>query len=227
MSQQKNLFEIKKISFSYKLGGCLVEALKNVSFSIPIGKLVTLSGPSGSGKSTLLNLLGLIEPVQKGEIVFNGKPLSRLAQGEQNELRRYHMGFIFQQFHLIPVLSAEENISFFLQKQGLSKYEVQRRVKETLEAVGLWKHKEKRPFEMSGGQRQRVAIARALAKNPEVIIADEPTANLDQKTGREIMEIFKQLSEDKGISIIIATHDKMVQSFSTKNFHIQDGKLVK
>lgn len=225
MQKIKPLFEVHKLFFSYKLGKCFVEALKGISLTIPEGKLITLSGPSGSGKSTLLNLLGLIEPLQKGEIVFRGNDLSQLNTRRQNQLRRYEIGFIFQQFHLIPVLSAEENVAFFLQRQGLSQKEIKIRVKDTLSAVGLWRHRMKKPSEMSGGQRQRVAIARALAKHPKVIIADEPTANLDQKTGRELMEIFQKLSQERGVSIIIATHDHMVQSFAMHNYHIQDGKL--
>ena len=225
MRNKKNLFEICSLSFSYRLGKVDVRALDRVSLQIPQGKLTTLSGPSGSGKSTLLNILGLIEPLQKGEVKLLGQPFSKLTNREMNAIRRYQIGFIFQQFHLIPVLTAEENIAYFLKAQGLSKEETQARVDEALKSVGLYAHRKKRPGQLSGGQRQRVAIARALVKKPKVIIGDEPTANLDQKTGREIMELFKKLCEDEGISIVLATHDEMVKSYAAENFVICDGKL--
>ncbi|MCF7806881.1 MAG: ABC transporter ATP-binding protein [Simkaniaceae bacterium] len=222
----KYLFEVDALSFSYRLGKCLVPALKNISLKIKRGELITLCGPSGSGKSTLLSIMGLIEPLQKGEVTFNQKEFSKLSSKERNKIRRYHIGFIFQQFHLIPVLSVEENVAYFLKTQGLNKLVIEKRVRETLTAVGLWDHRKKRPNQLSGGQRQRVAIARALAKEPEVIVGDEPTANLDQKTGREIMEIFAQLVKEKGITVILATHDEMVKSYASQNFVILDGKLI-
>lgn len=220
------LYKLEDIAFSYQIGPHKIEAVRNISMEIPRQSLVTFSGPSGSGKSTLLNLLGLIEPVQQGEIWFQQQPISKMSQSQLNQIRKYQIGFIFQQFHLIPVFTAEENVSYFLQRQGLSAPEIHTRVRESLEAVHLWEHRFKRPSQMSGGQKQRVAIARALAKHPEVIIGDEPTASLDQKTGREIMDIFDQLVKHKQVSIILTTHDKMIQSYADENFHIQDGILV-
>lgn len=222
----KTLYEIKKVAFSYQLGSCSIKAIREITLNIPEGALVTFSGPSGSGKSTLLNILGLIEPIQKGEVLFQNQNIATLSQDQMNKIRKFKIGFIFQQFHLIPVFTAEENVAYFLARQGLSKEEIKNRTKESLENVGLWEHRMKKPSELSGGQRQRVAIARAVAKKPEVIIGDEPTASLDQKTGREVMEIFNYLVQEKKVSVVLTTHDKMIQSYSNKNFHIQDGLLV-
>lgn len=163
--------------------------------------------------------------MQEGQVCFQGEDFSCMSKKRRNEIRKLKIGFIFQQFHLIPVLSTEENVEYFLKRQGLSKEEVKKRTREALEAVGLWEHRNKKPSQLSGGQKQRVAIARAIAKRPKVIIADEPTASLDQKTGREIMEIFHQMVKDRKVSIIISTHDPMVLAFAKENYHIMDGRL--
>lgn len=225
MNKKDFVFCLKNVAFSYKLGSHLVDALRDISFDIPSQSLVTLSGPSGSGKSTLLNILGFIEPLQKGNIYFQNEDISQMNESRKNHIRKFKIGFIFQQFHLIPVLTAEENVSYFLHRQGLLSNEVKKRTQESLEAVSLWDHRKKRPSELSGGQRQRVAIARAIAKNPGVIIGDEPTASLDQATSREIMDIFQFLAEEKKVSVLLTTHDSMVQSYSDYNFLIKDGIL--
>jgi putative ABC transport system ATP-binding protein len=220
-----NLYEIEDLVFSYSLGNQKIEAIRELSLKIPKGTLIAISGPSGSGKSTLLNILGLIEPVQQGKVLFQGEDISQMDEKKKNEIRKFQIGFIFQQFHLIPVLTAEENVRYFLMRQKLPKNEIEERTKDSLDAVGLWEHRMKKPSELSGGQKQRVAIARAIAKWPAVIIGDEPTASLDQKTGQEIMEILAALAEIRGTSIILTTHDPMVQSFANQNIHIQDGRL--
>lgn len=220
------LYQLKNVVFSYTLGTHRIEAVRGISLEITSPSLVTFTGPSGSGKSTLLNILGLIEVLQEGEVLFQGEDISLMTQVQLNLIRKYKIGFIFQQFHLIPVLNAEENVAYFLRRQGLSEEEIQTRVRESLEIVGLWPHRMKKPSELSGGQKQRVAIARALAKKPEVIIGDEPTASLDQKTGKEIMDIFDELVKLKQVSVILTTHDKMIQSYAHKNFHMQDGMLL-
>jgi ABC-type lipoprotein export system ATPase subunit len=224
--ENKLLYQVKNVSFSYPLGSHNIKALHSVSLDIPANSLVTLEGPSGSGKSTLLNLLGLIESIQSGELIFQDHAISQMTTTQMNHIRRHKIGFIFQLFHLIPVFTAEENVAYFLTRQGLTKEEIQNSTRESLEAVGLWDHRKKKPSELSGGQRQRVAIARAIAKMPEVIIGDEPTASLDQTTGRGIMQIFSELVKYKNVSIILTTHDSMVRSYSHKNFLIQDGILV-
>jgi len=171
--------------------------------------------------------MGLIEPVQDGEILFQNEKFSEMSKKRKNEIRKFKIGFIFQQFHLVPVLTAEENVEYFLKRQKLSHDEVQKRTRDSLEAVGLWKHRNKKPSELSGGQKQRVAIARAIAKRPEVIIGDEPTASLDQQTGKEIMSIFTEMIEKQNVTIILTTHDPMIKSYSHLDFHIQDGQLLK
>lgn len=221
------LFSLNNINFCYDLGPQKIPALRELTLDIPSHSLITISGPSGSGKSTLLSLLGMIEPLQEGEIIFRNEKFSTMGPKRKNEIRKFNIGFIFQHFHLIPVLNAQENVEYFLTRQNLPKEEIHKRTHEALNAVGLWEHRHKRPSELSGGQKQRVAIARALAKKPDVIIADEPTASLDQKTGRGIMEIFAELVREKNISIILTTHDPMVLSFSEQNFHFDDGHLIK
>lgn len=221
-----NLFRVENLVFSYALGTQTYEALRGITIDIPSHSLVTFTGPSGSGKSTLLNILGLIEPMQKGKIFFLDKDISHLSERQKNKIRKYKIGFIFQQFYLIPVLSAKENVEYFLKKQHLGFSETHKRTKECLESVGLWAKRHKKPSELSGGEQQRVAIARALAKKPEVIIADEPTANLDQKTSREIMDLLLHMVKEKNVSIIISTHDPMVQSFAEHNFKIHDGQVI-
>lgn len=218
------LYQVEDLAFSYSLGSQRVEALRGLNITIPASSLVTISGPSGSGKSTLLNILGLIEPVQEGRLLFRGEDMGWMGEKRKNQIRKFQVGFIFQQFHLIPVLSAEENVKYFLACQKLPKEEMKERVEASLEAVGLWEHRMKKPSELSGGQKQRVAIARAIAKHPCVIIGDEPTASLDQKTGHEIMELLAGLVETRKTSVILTTHDAMVQSFSKQNIHIQDGR---
>jgi ABC-type lipoprotein export system ATPase subunit len=221
------IFQVKDLRFDYSLGGQNVPALRGVSLSIDKKELVCLTGPSGSGKTTLLNLLGLIEPIQKGDIVFAGKSYQGISESEKNKIRRYQIGFIFQSFQLFPVLTAEENVEYFLARQGISKDERKKRVEEALRAVGLWEnHRAKKPLEMSGGQRQRVAVARAIAKRPEVIIADEPTASLDQKTGRELMELFTELNRNIGATFIVSSHDPMVREFLPRRIHLLDGQLT-
>lgn len=197
LKKENILFSLENITFSYLLGSEKVPALHELTLDIPCHSLITISGPSGSGKSTLLSILGLLEPLQEGEVYFLNEPFSSMSPKRQNEIRKFKIGFIFQQFHLIPVLTAEENVEYFLKRQHLPEEEIKERTKEALEAVGLWEHRMKKPGQLSGGQKQRVAIARALAKRPDVIIGDEPTGSLDQKTGREIMKIFEKIVEEK------------------------------
>lgn len=219
------LFSAKNLSFFYHLGSSKVSALKNLDLEIPEKQLVVLSGPSGSGKSSLLHLLGLIEPLQSGSLQFLGEEVGSMKKSRQNFIRKTKIGFVFQRFHLIPVLNVLENVSYFITNMGLSKKEIKKKTLEAIESVGLSEHLYKKPFELSGGQRQRVAIARALVKNPEVILADEPTANLDQQTGKQIMQMLQDLVK-QGISVIICTHDPMVFSYADTHLHMQDGLIV-
>lgn len=218
-------YQVRDLNFSYQLGTQKVDALKGISINIKSQDVICFSGPSGSGKTTLLNILGLIEEIQQGSVLFKNEDLASLNEKQKNAIRLYQIGFIFQQFLLMPILTAEENVEYFLTLQGVIKEERALLVKESLEAVGLWAHRQKKPLEMSGGQRQRVAIARAIAKRPSVIIADEPTASLDQHTGKEIMEILMELNKAKGITVLIASHDPMVHNFAKIHYHVRDGIL--
>ncbi len=223
--QREAVYQIRDVKFSYKLGTQWIQALSGVSLDVPAAKVICFSGPSGSGKTTLLNILGLIEPIQEGTVIFSGEDLSTLTESRKNHIRRYHIGFIFQQFHLLPVLTAEENVEYFLVRQKLPADERRVLVRESLEAVGLWSHRHKKPLEMSGGQRQRVAIARAIAKRPNVIIADEPTASLDQKTGQDIMDLLHRFTKEREVSILVASHDLMVHQYADHHFKVRDGQL--
>jgi putative ABC transport system ATP-binding protein len=220
----KSLYECSTLTFSYQLEMQKVEALRGINLKVDAGEQLLIMGPSGSGKSTLLNLLGLIEPVQSGEIMFEGQAFSKLSEKEKNHIRRYKIGFIFQSFLLFEVLTAAENVEYFLTRQGLPAAERKKRVAAALDAVGISAQANKRPPEMSGGQRQRVAIARALAKHPAVIIADEPTASLDQKTSRDILEVLQSL-RSQGVSIIMSSHDPLAQSYASRIVHIMDGTM--
>ena len=219
------MFTLKNLSFSYFLEKAEFKALQNVSLDIAQGDFVTLAGPSGSGKSTLLSLLGLIENPPARSIFYNGEDLSVLSEERKNHLRRFEFGFIFQHFYLFPVLTAFENVEYFLVKQGIPTDIRKERVDWALETVGLSQFKHKRPSELSGGQRQRVANARALAKKPKVIIADEPTASLDSKTGQSILEYLLTINREANVGIIMASHDPMVLSLSPRIVRLHDGQL--
>jgi len=219
------LYRLRELRFSYGSGEFAVQALDGVSAEIARGDFICVSGPSGSGKTTLLNLLGLIESVQGGALEFCGDSLASLTEPQKNRIRRYRLGFVFQTFQLFPVLSAHENVEYFLTREGLPRDERRERVRRALDAVGIWELRRKRPAEMSGGQRQRVAIARAIAKQPEVIIADEPTANLDQANGRGVMEVLRTLNRERAMTLILSSHDPMVQAFAPRRFQLVDGRL--
>ncbi len=216
------IYDCEDLKFEYQLGKQKVQALRGANFKVHEGDVHLLLGPSGSGKSTLLNLLGLIEPVQAGTLAFQGKDIRGLSEAEKNHLRRFKIGFIFQSFLLFEVLTAAENVEYFLGQQGIEAKERKERVKHALKVVGLEDQMHKRPPEMSGGQRQRVAIARALAKRPSVIIADEPTASLDQKTSRDVLSVLKSLSHE-GVTILMSSHDPLAEEYCTVETRIMDG----
>jgi len=220
------LFQGKDVTLSYMMDDVKVEALKNLSFEIDFGKFTCLAGASGSGKSTLLNLLGLIEPMQAGEIKYLGRSTAELNENELNRIRRFEIGFVFQSFHLIDVLTAEENVEYFLVRQGIVKESRKELVRSALEWVGLGDHVRKRPGQMSGGQRQRVAIARALAKQPRVILADEPTANLDSKTGADVLQLLLGLCRDRGCSVVMASHDPQAMKLADCLIRLRDGQMI-
>ncbi len=218
------LYSCRQLSHCYQQGPQQFPALHEVNLDISAGEFCLIMGPSGSGKSTLLNLLGLVEPVQKGNLSFQNEDLGVITEKKKNYLRRHQLGYIFQSFHLFDVLTAAENVEFFLNRQGFSAAERKKKVQESLEAVDLWLHRGKRPQDMSGGQRQRVAIARALAKQPAVIIADEPTASLDQDSSRTILQLLKNLCQG-GTTIILSAHDPLARDYASRVLLLKDGRL--
>lgn len=221
------MYKINNLSFSYFEEKAEFKALQGISLEISSSQFVTLAGPSGSGKSTLLSLLGLIEEAPAASIFYDNKDLHTLSETDKNLLRRHEFGFIFQHFYLFPVLTAFENVEYFLIKQGVEPKERKLRVEWALETVGLKDFMHKKPNALSGGQRQRVAIARAIAKRPKVIIGDEPTASLDSKTGETIIDYLLKINKESGVSIILASHDPMVLQASPSIIRLRDGKLEK
>jgi putative ABC transport system ATP-binding protein len=204
-----------------------VHALRGVSLGFEAGEFAAIAGPSGSGKSTFLHLAGCLDTLSGGSMLVGGQDTAELSKKQLALLRRNTIGFIFQAYNLIPVLSVYENISFPLNLLGVDKKEIQERVEKVLRQVGLEGMEKRRPKEMSGGQQQRVAIARALVKQPALILADEPTANLDSKTGREILEIMLRLNKEAGTTFIFSTHDHMVMEFARRIVYIRDGQIDK
>lgn len=219
------LYEGRQLTFAYGRDG-KDKVLSEVDLQIESGEGICLTGPSGSGKSTLLNLLGLIEAPQGGDLRFLDRAVRSMKEDELNDIRRFHIGFIFQDFQLIDVLSVEENVEFFLTRQQVPKKLRQERVADALQDLGLWDHRFKRPNQLSGGQKQRVAVARALAKQPLVVVADEPTASLDSRTGRQLMENLKSIQEKRGVTLILASHDPMVLGFGLREIRMQDGRIL-
>jgi putative ABC transport system ATP-binding protein len=209
----------------YTLNKLVVHALRGVSLSFEGGEFSAIAGPSGSGKSTFLHLAGCLDTLTSGRFAIAGIDVATLKKNDLAILRREHIGFIFQAYNLIPVLSCLENVTFPLVLLGVNKREAAERGRHALASVGLDGMEKRRPKEMSGGQQQRVAIARALVKRPSLILADEPTANLDSRTGREILEIMLKLNRDAGTTFIFSTHDSMVMDFARRIVHIRDGEV--
>jgi putative ABC transport system ATP-binding protein len=209
----------------YGLSGTAVHALRGVNLDFESGEFSAIAGPSGSGKSTFLHLAGCLDTLTAGIMRINGQDTQSMTKRELALLRRSSIGFIFQAYNLIPVLSCIENVAFPLTLLGVDKSEIIERAQQALANTGLEGMENRRPKEMSGGQQQRVAIARALVKRPAIILADEPTANLDSKTGREILEIMLKLNRDAGTTFIFSTHDGMVMDYARRLIHIRDGQI--
>ena len=224
MSEQ--LVEVRGASKIYKQGSIEVAALSGVDLDVTQGDFAVLAGPSGSGKTTLLNLIGALDTPTSGTITVDGQLLSGLPGGRLAELRLHKMGFVFQAYNLIPVLTAYENAEYVLLLQGVAKSERQRRVRDLLDAVGLEGMADRRPAELSGGQQQRVAIARALATQPAIVLADEPTANLDSKTGSALIDLMARLNRERGVTFLISSHDHKVIDRAERVVMLEDGKVV-
>ncbi len=211
----------------YQIGKVETQALRGVNLSIENGEFVALVGPSGSGKTTLLQMIGCLDQPTSGSVCINGKDVTRLNRNQRADMRRGTIGFIFQFFALIPTLTAYENVEMPLLLNGHTPKERKDRVMELLKAVDLADRANNRPDQLSGGQQQRVAVARALAPNPKLILADEPTANLDTTNGQQVMEIMKKLNKETGVTFVFATHDPRVIGYATRIVTLQDGLIVK
>ncbi len=222
-----NIVEIRELVKNYALGSTVVQAVRGVSFDIAKGDFLSVVGPSGSGKTTLLNVVGCIDTATAGSVLVAGQDVTTLSDRARTELRLHRIGFIFQSFNLIPVLDVLENVEFpLLLMKGVSRKEARDRASELVSAVGLGEHVRHRPGELSGGQRQRVAIARALVTRPDLVLADEPTANLDSATGDQILELMAGLNRDRGTTFVFSTHDPQVLEYAKRVVRMRAGHLV-
>ena len=220
------VIEIEKLTRKYGSGVGEVVAINDVSLNIEYGEFTAIIGPSGSGKSTLLNLIGGLDKSDSGCVLLAGKDIAKMSGSQMSDFRRDRIGFIFQAYNLIPVLSATENIEYIMLLQGIPSVKRKERVQEMLFLVGLEGLGHRRPSELSGGQQQRVAVARAMASKPEIILADEPTANLDSKTGMALLDMMRQLNEDQGVTFVFSTHDEMIMKRARRLIHLRDGLVA-
>ena len=221
------ILELKNIDKIYRRGKVEVHALKNINLTIEKGEFTGIVGPSGSGKTTLLNIMGLIDRPTKGTVILEGRDLTGKKSKELALLRRHYFGFIFQNFNLIPVFTVFENVelALTLKYKHLSKKEKELKIMETLESVGIEEKRDAKPLELSGGEQQRVSIARALVKDPDFVLADEPTANLDSKTGEQIVELMKTLNRDKKTTFVFSTHDPLIIKYAKRIINLRDGMI--
>ncbi len=215
---------VTDVSKTYRLGKLTVTALAGVSLAVKAGEFLAVAGPSGSGKTTLLNLIGCLDTPTSGQIAIDGEPVTALSPGRRADLRARKLGFIFQTFNLIPVLTAWENVEYPLLIHRRSG-NIAGRVRQALEQVGLGDRARHRPLELSGGQQQRVAIARALVGEPALVLADEPTANLDSATGRDIVDLMRRLNRERGTTFVFSTHDPRIMTAADRVVEISDGRL--
>jgi putative ABC transport system ATP-binding protein len=202
-----------------------VNALRDVDLIVESGEFVSLAGPSGSGKSTLLNLIGALDRPSSGEVIVDGVALATLDETQLADLRLNKIGFVFQAYNLIPVLSARENVEFIMQLQGVPSAERRERSLEVLASLGMAELADRRPGQMSGGQQQRVAVARAIVTRPALLLADEPSANLDSETTKGLLELLRRVNAERGVTIVTATHDPMVMSYARRRVQLLDGRI--
>lgn len=221
------VIEVKEVVKNYHLGRTIVEALKGITFEIKKGEFLCIAGASGSGKTTLLNLIGCLDKPTSGEVKVEEKNISNLNHFELSMVRRHKMGFIFQTFNLIPVLSAYENVEYPLLLKKVGKKTQEEKIWKALDEVGIKEYAHHRPDELSGGQRQRVAIARALVTEPVIVLADEPTANLDSVTGENIIDLMLKINKENGTTFIFSTHDSKIIKHAGRVIELRDGIIVK
>lgn len=219
------IIELNNLIKNYDVNGLSVQAVRGVTLSIGKGEFTAIAGPSGSGKTTILNLIGGLDKPTDGQVTVSGNNLSRLSQKELSDLRLRKIGFVFQAYNLIPVLTALENVEYVLLLQGVDREKRKERSAEILREVGLGSQLNRFPRELSGGQQQRVAVARAIVSEPDIVLADEPTANLDQKTGESLIDLMHDLNRKKGITFLFSTHDPMVMDRAERLIHIIDGQI--
>jgi putative ABC transport system ATP-binding protein len=220
------VLQVQQLHKTYLAGSVPQHVLKGVDLTVQRGEFVALAGPSGSGKSTLLNLIGCLDTPDQGQILIEGAPVGNQSSSAMSRLRREKIGFVFQNFNLIPTLTAAENVEYPLTLQKISKAQRKARVREALEQVGLGAHMHKRPTEMSGGQQQRVAIARALVTKPALILADEPTSHLDVENGELVIALMQTLSREGGLTFLFTTHDPGVMAKASRVVRLRDGVIV-
>jgi putative ABC transport system ATP-binding protein len=220
------IVECVNVNKTYKQGQVTVQALKDLSLQIDKGEFLAVAGPSGSGKTTLLNMIGGLDEIDSGSICVDGKTLEVMSQSQLADLRLHKIGFVFQAYNLIPVLSAIENVEYVMLLQGLPAGERREKARTVLDDVGLKGKYNRRPAELSGGQQQRVAVARAIVSSPAIVLADEPTANLDSKTGQGLLEMMQAMNTEKRITFIFSTHDRMVMEYAGRLVKLKDGRLV-
>lgn len=220
------LFEVKNLKKTYQIGDVKTDALRGVNLTIDKGEFTAIAGPSGSGKSTLLHLMGGLDKPTSGEIYLSGKRIDQLDKKEGAALRLDKLGYVFQAYNLIPVLTALENAAFVLELRGVGKKEREARALESLRALGMEEFKDRRPNQLSGGQQQRVAVARAFAAEPDIILADEPTANLDSKSGSDLIEMMKRLNEERGVTFVFSTHDPRLLEHVKRTVEMEDGRML-
>jgi putative ABC transport system ATP-binding protein len=226
MSNDASVVKCRSLSRVYDIDAVPVTALSGVDLDIAPGEFVSLAGPSGSGKSTLLNLIGALDRPTAGEVVVDGVTLADLDEAQLADLRLTKIGFVFQAYNLIPVLSARENVEFIMQLQGVASAERRSRALEVLASLGMAELADRRPGEMSGGQQQRVAVARAIVTRPALLLADEPSANLDSETTKGLLELLRRINVERHVTIVTATHDPMVMSYARRRVQLLDGRIV-
>ena len=219
------IVECIDVQKTYQQGRIEVQALKDINLSIEKGEFLAVAGPSGSGKTTLLNLVGGLDASDAGSIIVDGNAFDQMSQSQLAKLRLHKVGFVFQAYNLIPVLSAAENVEFVMLLQGIPSSERRERSQAILDDVGLAGKYDRRPSELSGGQQQRVAVARAIVSNPSIVLADEPTANLDSKTGTGLLDMMKKMNTEKNVTFIFSTHDNMVMDYARRLILLHDGRL--
>ena len=225
--KKENIFDIRDVSKVYFMKGVETHALRGVNLTVKRGEYAAIIGPSGSGKSTLMHIMGCLDTPTRGKVIIEGSDISEMDDNELARIRREKIGFVFQSYNLIPGLTAIENIALPMRFNGIGRGDAQRRAVDLLKKVGLGDRMEHKPSEMSGGEQQRVAIARSLVNDPDVIMGDEPTGNLDSKTSKEIMDVIGDLHKNTGKTVIIVTHDRSVAKRASRKIRMLDGKVAK